>query len=361
MKKSFLQLNLHFIILLAGVLLALVSAILLIMQSRDFHRSFTESPLNTKGLPYTNSPATAMSLALELLNKEPKWESRTDGSSPFVSRPYLVKEGQLIDPMEGDTPLHPPVPNQWLIKNNLDYTDMNILQKDPKGKGFTVLEEFEAGTNPNDPTQFPPHCIKLSYSDTDLEKTSFVLEFLGEEEGDNRKEFLLKPSTPLANPAKGGKPDTSARGVIKGETVPGAPFLKFVDYQNKTATINDAEYDVSELVLENTLTKEHITLVKKNTSREYRGMLKPIELIKSVTFRYNLSGAPEQTIKVERGRDVTLTNLDKTHSETFTLADITPDGVVMQKNGKTFTLQASAPKPPTPVSTDGTSVPASQP
>ena len=71
-------------------------------------------------------PSNDAADALAHLKEPILWNLRDDGASPLVSRAYLLKDGVLIDPMEGDVPLYPPVKNSWLVKNKLDYTDMNL-------------------------------------------------------------------------------------------------------------------------------------------------------------------------------------------------------------------------------------------
>ena len=337
--KSFLTGRYHLILLGIAMLIGMGSAVVLFLLSRDFEETFKQSPLARKEGGYTPSSSTDAVSSLDHIKKGTHWDVRADGASPYVSRPYLLKEGKLIDPMEGNEPLYPPVPNQWLIDHKLDYTDMNILERDPRRKGFTVLEEFEAGTDPNNPKQFPSLCGKLSFVGNDIRKSTYLLEFLGEEENNGSKELLVRPLTPLPNPAKGDRPDTSTRTVVKGEAIPGAPFLKVVDFHEKKKTINDTEYDVSELILQNTLTGERHSLSTKNSSREYKKT--PIELVESVTFTYQLAGTLPERMTVERGKEFILSSLDKGYTETYKLVDISKDGVLLDKEGKSFTVKPS--------------------
>jgi hypothetical protein len=339
--KSFLVNRYHLVILGFAALVALVSAGYLTKHSRDFEDSFKNSPLNAKPSPYSASSTTSSSTALELLKKSLDWKAREDGASPYISRPYLLKDGKLVDPMEGKEPLHPPVPNEWLISHHIDYTDMKILDRDPKHKGFTVREEYEAGTDPNNPTQFPPLCSKLSFDESGIQKTTYILEFLGLEENESgKKELRIRPSTPLPNPEKGGRLDTSSRVVAVGNPVPGAPFLTVKDFQERKKTIKETEYDVSELTLLNTLTNETYVLVKKNVSPEYKKS--PIEVIDSITFTYQLTGAPAVSMVVERSKEFTLASLDKSYSETYKLKDLSKDGVLLEKDGKIFPIKAAS-------------------
>jgi hypothetical protein len=359
--KNLLLRHYHLILLGIAAIIAIASAAFLIIQSIGFQDSLKGADVISRqggGQPPVASSNSV--IASDHLKKSVLWKSSENGSSPLVSRPYLLKDGKLVDPMVGNEPLYPPVPNQWLIDHQLDYTDVNILERDPNHKGFTIREEFQAGTDPNNIKQYPALYTKLSYSDSDIRKSTYVLEFLGVETNgvadangvaDTNKttvEYQIRPAQPLPNPAKGNRPDTSARTVIKGETVPGAPFLKLVDYTDKTKMINDTAYDVGELALENTLTGERHVLVKKNTSREYRK--NPIELVESVTFHYQLTGAPIEDITVERGKTFNLGSLDKNYKETYKLVDFSKDGILIGKEGKNYNIKptssAAQPVPP---------------
>jgi hypothetical protein len=358
MKNLIIRLY-HLVLLGIASLIIVLTAVFLITKSLGFQDSLkgADSISKQEKSPSTQASSNAV-VAVEHLKKPNLWKSSENGSSPLVSRPYLLKEGKLIDPMVGNEPLYPPVPNQWLIDHQLDYTDVNILDRDPKHKGFTVREEFLAGTDPNNAEQFPPLYTKLNYDENDIRKSSYILEFVGIETNavtdsngitDTNHltvEYQLRPSQPLPNPLKGNRLDTSVRASLKGETVPGAPFLKLVDYIDKKKTINDTEYDVGELVLENTLTGEHHILMKKNSSREYRKS--PIELVESVTFHYQLSGGPVEDITVERGKTFNLCSLDKKHVETYKLVDFSKEGILLNKDGKNYTMKSASPPSPSP-------------
>jgi hypothetical protein len=339
--KSFIPRYYHLVLLGIAVLTTIATAIFLFLQFSELEASLKSQTGHLGGAPYAPEVFPDATSAINRLKKPVEWKSRDDGASPYVSRPYLLRDAKLIDPMTGSEPLYPPVPNQWLIDHHLDYTDMNILERDPLRKGFTVREEFEAGTDPNNPAQFPPLHSKLTYEESGIRKSSYVFEFLGEEENEGRKEILIKPAIDLPNPAKKNNiKDKSTRGVLRGETIPGAPFLKVVDISEKKKVFNETEYDVSELTLQNILTGEHIVLVKKNSSREYRKT--PIELIESIQFNYQLSGGSPESFTVERGKEFQLANLDKSHTETYKLVDISKDGVVLEKDGKNFTVKQAA-------------------
>ena len=346
--KDFFSRHYHWVALGVSTIVVLVSAGLLITWSMQLSSTFTAYATATSAVKSpAPQPSNDAADALAHLKEPILWNLRDDGASPLVSRAYLLKDGVLIDPMEGDVPLYPPVKNSWLVKNKLDYTDMNILSEHPFQKGFTVLEEYTYGTDPSNPKDIPPLYHKLYYTDDDIRKSDYTFEFVDEEDTDGKQELELRPTHPVADPDKGGKPDTSPRTVVKGDTVPGAPFLQVTDYQPKKKTINDTDYDVSEVTLSNSITKENYTLIKRYGERSYKPT--PIELIESVTFHYRLTGAPEEVITVERGKEFPLTSLDKKLTETYKLNDFSNGGIHLEKDGRVYTVNASNPQPsPTP-------------
>ncbi len=355
--NQFFSRNYHWILVGVSALIALGSAAFLIPHSSDLGTLLSaQAPVGGKIKDDGSGNATAAAGALDRLKKGALWKQRADGASPFVSRPYLLKAGQLVDPMVGNEPLHPPVPNQWLIDHQLDYTDMNILERDPKGKGFTIKEEYEAGTDPNNPNQFPPLCNKLGFAEGDIKKNTLTFEFLGEEESDGKKSYQLRPLNDLPNPERKGKPDRSTRNVAKGDPVPGAPFLKVVDYTDRKETIDDEDYDLGELTLENTITGEKYVIVKRTSSAKLNASKqKQIQVIENAILHYQLTGAPDETFAVERGKELVLVSLDKKFSETYKVSSLGTDGIVLEKGGKTFTVKPGL-RSPLPVDPSATPV-----
>jgi hypothetical protein len=87
-----------------------------------------------------------------------------------VSEKYIWKDEKLIPPGgPGSLPLHPPVPNEWFLDNNLDILSSSALTDDPDEDGFTNFEEWVGSgsvqepksTNPNDANSIPPYRVKL--------------------------------------------------------------------------------------------------------------------------------------------------------------------------------------------------------
>lgn len=106
----------------------------------------------------------------------PKAKSASDtiwqeqDSSLFVSRVYLLREGQLVDILESETELVPGISNLWILKYKLDYTDRDLGQGDPDNDGFSNSEEFRAGTDPTDAGSKPAAWTKLRLASSKIDK-----------------------------------------------------------------------------------------------------------------------------------------------------------------------------------------------
>ncbi|HLB33200.1 MAG TPA: Amuc_1099 family pilus-like system protein, partial [Chthoniobacterales bacterium] len=100
---------------------------------------------------YSLQPPTTVQPVGQIITQDLSWISPSNdtffGVPLFTSRHYFLHQGKLIDPIEAKIQLHPPVPNEWLLKNHLDITDPNILSRDNDHDGFTNLEEW-LGSNP---------------------------------------------------------------------------------------------------------------------------------------------------------------------------------------------------------------------
>lgn len=164
----------------------------------------------------------------------------------FVSRPYVLKDGKLFDPVEGGEDLHPPIKNAWLMKYNLDYSAPDIRDQDPDNDRFSNLEEFLAGTDPTSDKSVPPYYLKLRL--TKFDPVPFRLKFSGDS-GDGET-FIIN--------ARDAKARTQF--VKLGDMIEGTPY-KVLSYDKKTEDKNDMQVDVSVLTIENTETGQKIPLV----------------------------------------------------------------------------------------------------
>lgn len=197
--------------------------------------------------------------AAKLLEKTPKVGASLPSdpskrASAFVSRPYILKDGKLFDPIDGGEDLHPPLPNAWIIANGLDYSDPAIKESDPDGDRFSNLEEFQAGTNPADSKSQPPAATKLRL--VEFTPIPFRIEFKGDPSGDgNEFQINLKDLKGQARTQYKKLGDTLDVG-------PDRPPYKIAAYQAKESpNERGSVVNTSELTIENTATGEKILLV----------------------------------------------------------------------------------------------------
>jgi hypothetical protein len=248
----------------------------------------------------------AVRQAAALADSPAKWKSSSDlpagtpeRGSLLVSRRYLLKDGKLIDPLaEGSDQLHPPITNDWLLANGLDYTDMNIKEKDADGDGFSNLEEFEKKTNPNDPKDAPASFNKLKL--VGFKPVPFRLEFKGDPSGEG-KEFQIN-----LKDLKG-----SARSQYRkiGEQIEGAPY-KILKYEAKPGPNGvNASGDLSELTVQNTETGDSIVLIFNKETNDptsfgtFRNLLEPGDA------DFTLKKGEEFTIKPDTTRKLKLVDI----------------------------------------------------
>lgn len=229
----------------ALALILIASSAWLILQTQSFPENFSERN-SPKKPDNTITPANVKAIddAAALASAPRSWSPRE--GSLFVSRPYVLKDGKLFDPLEGGEDLHPPIKNAWLIKYNLDYAAPDIKDQDPDKDRFSNLEEFVAGTDPTNDKSVPPYYTKLRL--TKFDPVPFRLKF-GGDSGDGET-FIIN--------ARDVKARTQFLKI--GDSIEGAPY-KILSYEKKTGTKNDMETDLSELTIQNTETGQKIVLV----------------------------------------------------------------------------------------------------
>lgn len=217
----------------------------LALQASAFPERFSErnsskKPDNTIAPPDVNSVEAAAQAALN----PGRWSAHE--GSLFVSRPYVLKDGKLFDPVEGGEDLHKPIKNAWLMKYNLDYSAPDIKDQDPDNDRFSNLEEFLAQTDPTSDKSVPPYYLKLRL--TKFDPVPFRLKFSGDS-GDGET-FILN-----ARDAK-----SRTQFLKLGDMIAGTKY-KVLGYEKKSENRNDMEVDTSVLTIENTENGQKIGLV----------------------------------------------------------------------------------------------------
>lgn len=152
----------------------------------------------------------------------------------------MCKGARLIDPFEESENIHPPVPNSWLIKHQLEYGRSDLLQVDLKGDGFTVLENYQTNTHPTNHSVHAPPYIKLRFKKPI--RIPFRIQFKGSP--DDGQTFALNIKDNAVE---------WTQFLAVGESLRvGDVEYTLKDHYRKAHIRNDGlEVDVSELVLEN--------------------------------------------------------------------------------------------------------------
>ena len=249
-------------------ILALVALVLLVLsgfivtQAVSFQQTFVgiKSPVvHHNEIPQVDM--SSLQQAAAAIQNPAKWDLDPNQGSLFVSTPYIARaDGTLSDPSKDRTPLHPPVPNKWIIEHKLDILDNNVLNEDPDGDGFTNLDEWKGlkgdgsdSTDPNDPKSHPPYYTKLKLAQ--YIKQPFRLLF-NAYDGDVKKADSL---TFQINTVDIRQP---SQFVKIGDVIAGTKFkvikFEFKEVMNPSTQVNS---DVSELTVQNAETGDNVVLV----------------------------------------------------------------------------------------------------
>jgi hypothetical protein len=239
-------------ILVVAALVLLVCCTLIIGRAMAFRDQFakTNNP-KPPGSVIKPLPVDALTLASERLKSPQNWIGHE--GSLLVSRPYVLVDGALIDPLEGSKNLHEPIKNSWLIRYDLPYWESNVKDQDPDEDRFSNLEEYLAGTDPRDRNSIPAFHTKLRL--LRFISRPFRLIFTGTP--DDGQTFTINTRD------RGGR----TRFVQVGEMIEGTPY-KVISYQQKTERKNEIDVDASTLTIENIQTGQQIVLAASREAND---------------------------------------------------------------------------------------------
>jgi len=238
--------------LAAAALVLIVCSALIINNTLTFPEQFAG---RNSSKPNDNTikplPVETIATAVTLTEKPRVWNTH-DGSL-FVSRPYVLRDGVLIDPLATGQNLHEPITNSWVTKYDLPYWEADLKDQDPDGDRFSNLDEFLAGTDPRDKASVPPYYTKLRLGKF-ISKPFRLIFTSSPDEGQT---FAINTKD------KGGR----TQFLEMNAPIEGTPYV-LKSYTPKKVTENEIEKDVSELTIENTETKQKIVLVANKEAND---------------------------------------------------------------------------------------------
>jgi hypothetical protein len=306
-----------------ATLVLAVNAVLVIQAANSIDSRIASFPPAAPDNTLPDFQSTTLKASQAAATNPTTWISAgKDAARGFLltSRTYLLKEGKLFDPIEGQENLHDPIPNAWIFEHKLDITDPDIKSQDNDGDGFSNLEEFLAGKSPVDPQSKPAGYNKLKL--VGFKSLPFRIVFKGDPSGTGT-EFQLNFLE-----LKG-----SARTQYKkiGDVIEGAPY-KIVSYQEKKFTDESGiPRDESALTLQNTDNGGTITLVKDKQTDDPGS---------EGTFLNEITG---ETFVQKKGGTFTL-QPDRIE---FKIIDITPSSAQIQDTttGQTYPISKATKDP----------------
>tara|TARA_R110000850_G_scaffold242043_2_gene366683 strand:- start:1358 stop:2323 length:966 start_codon:yes stop_codon:yes gene_type:complete len=312
-----------FLLLAAAVVVIGLSG-MFVFKSMGYGDIFQMSPAT----PDSSLPDTDVGradIARKFVESTSDWKTKRlgDGSKPvplFVSIPIVESNGTLIDMTDPNAPiLRPPVSNIWLIDNNLDYLNSNVLRLDPDGDGFSSSAEWESKTDPSDPGSHPPYADKLAM--VSRQQSVYKLKFSAKPDAERfqimriatakwpkRENFYLKVGEISSDQQFRVDSFEEKTGTKNGISVDATEvFITHLPKQEKHILVRNVEYDIPTYYAEltflldpgnNFYVKEGETFnLVQDPETKYR-VTKVNE--DSVTITYQTGSEPEQTVEINK-------------------------------------------------------------
>lgn len=300
------------VILLVAALLLLGLSGLLVKNVLGFHQTFSSIRPDASGSTKVREADLAkVSTANASVASPSAWKQK---GSLFVSAPYILQNGILVTAEDKEGMWYPPVPNVWLLQNDLDLLNGNVINEDPDKDRFTNKEEFLGESNPRDPKSHPSYLTKLKLLKVDSKP--FRLVFAAHQDSAEGKIFQIN-TVDVKQPSQFLK---------LGDAIPGTRF-KIIGFEKKEVLNprTGSMEDVSELTIEDLQTNGKLVLVllkMANSPDAY------------ATFRYLWE---EREFKVKKDETFTLAPVEDV---TYKLIDTKTTEAVIEnlKTGEKTTL-----------------------
>lgn len=231
----------------------------------------------------------------------------------FVAPNLWIKTGgtEPFDIVSGP-PIHGNIPNKWFLDNGLEdifiYSD--VLTRDPDNDGFTVQEEYEAKTHPNDPNSHPPLINKL-YVD-EIKQFGFYLVFSQADgndftfKGQNRARQDLWRSTVQLNGQFGARKNTNEK--------PRFELVSVANKEFKNESLNMVETDPEATVKDLKPTKNGQTYTVRRGAKYFIPIID-----KKVNLTIAAGPKRDTSFEVEEGADFQIPGDTK---QTYTLKTV---------------------------------------
>ncbi len=329
--------NYHQLLLGLAALALLSSAGLIVLKSNTFGERFASArvvPPRSQEIPPLEMGA--VSAAAKAIDSPPRWLPAEGAGSLFVSAPYLLDTNskQIRRPGGPNSFTHRPVPDDWILKNNLNLLSMTVLDEDPDKDGFSNLDEYLGGvrnaaeqkypsTDPNDPNSHPAYYTKLFLQQ--FLSVPFRLRF-DAYDGDLKKDKIEAFTFQVNTRDLGGK----TQFVKIGDAIVGTKFkVQMFERKTRLNQTTGVEQDISELTLLNVETDAPIQLVlneEKNFPDSY------------AVFSYRWP-SPPTAIRVQKLKEFVL---KPEVGVRFNLLDVNANGALIQvPSGSTYTVPLS--------------------
>jgi hypothetical protein len=241
--------NYERVALIAAIVILLLSGIALFHSATSFSNQFADlqnAPIQRPASP--PGRANEVRDADKNLNQPPQW-TFSGRSGLFVPEKHFIGSNGEPATLQ-TTEVHPPVPNEWFEQFGLNIADADALDQDLDGDGFTNFDEWQGHTNPTDKNSHPDYLTKLKLKSFSQEPFRLVFSSRTEDNYGINTIDLTQPT----------------QFVKIGDTIAGTHF-KVAKFTEKSAKDKyGTDQDVSELTLENTETKEQLTLIKERVA-----------------------------------------------------------------------------------------------